>query len=92
MVFPLCSEPGLTASDPGSIFVLTRFLHAKRYPLRSKTLWLPVASAGHALFSASIVNAAADGKRLRAIDAFSRSAMGSPNGRKTAYLRGLAAR
>jgi hypothetical protein len=27
--------------------------------------------AGHALFWGSIVNAAADGKRLRAIDAFS---------------------
>jgi hypothetical protein len=40
--------------------------------------------AGHALFWGSIVNAAADGKRLRAIDAFRRSGIVRPNGRKTA--------
>jgi hypothetical protein len=40
--------------------------------------------AGHALFWGSIVNAAADGKRLRAIDALRRSGIIRPNGRKTA--------
>jgi hypothetical protein len=33
-------SPVLMGSEPGSGFVLTRFLHANRYPLRSKTLWL----------------------------------------------------
>jgi hypothetical protein len=48
-------------------------------------LWLfPCFSAGHALFWGSIVNAAADGKRLRAIDALRRSGIIRPNGRKTA--------
>jgi hypothetical protein len=51
--------------------------------LRSKTLWV-LFLAGHALFWGSIVNAAADGKRLRAIDAFRRSGIIQPNGRKTA--------
>ena len=32
----------LTESEPNSILVLTRFLHANRYPIRSKTLWQPV--------------------------------------------------
>jgi hypothetical protein len=40
--------------------------------------------AGHALFWRSIVNAAADGKRLRAIDAFRRFGITRPNGRKAA--------
>jgi hypothetical protein len=40
----------------------------------------------------SIVNAAADGKRLRAIDALQRSGIIRPNGSKTAQLRGFAAR
>jgi hypothetical protein len=40
--------------------------------------------AGHALFFGSIVNAAADGKRLRAIDALRRSGIFRPNGSKTA--------
>jgi len=48
-------------------------------------LWLfPCLLAGHALFWGSIVNAAADGKRLRAIDAFRRSGIIQPNGRKAA--------
>jgi hypothetical protein len=51
------------------IFILTRFLHANRYPLRSKTLW-PLFPGRARLVFGSIVNAAADGKRLRAIDAF----------------------
>jgi hypothetical protein len=44
----------------------------------------PVFQAGHALFWGSIVNAAADGKRLRGIDAFQRSGIIRPNGRKAA--------
>jgi hypothetical protein len=40
----------------------------------------------------SIENAAADGKRLRAIDAFQRLKMDRSNGAKSAKTRGLAAR
>jgi hypothetical protein len=47
-------------------------------------LSVPVSLAGHALFWGSIVNAAADGKRLRAIDASQRTGMVRPSGRKTA--------
>jgi hypothetical protein len=47
-------------------------------------LWLfPVSRPGTPVLG-SIVNAAADGKRLRAIDAFRRSGIIRPNGRKTA--------
>jgi hypothetical protein len=49
----------------------------------AKTLW-SCFQAGHALFWGSIVNAAADGKRLRAIDALRRSGIIWPNGRKIA--------
>jgi len=44
----------------------------------------PCCLAGHALFWGSIVKAAADGKRLRAIDALQRTGMVRPNGGKTA--------
>jgi len=48
-------------------------------------LWLfPCLLAGHALFWGSIVNAAADGKRLGAIDAFRQSGIIRPNGSKAA--------
>jgi hypothetical protein len=48
-------------------------------------LWLfPCLLAGHALFWGSIVNAAADGKRMRAIDAVRRFGIIRPNGRKAA--------
>jgi hypothetical protein len=47
-------------------------------------LWLfPCFLAGR-LVLGSIVNAAADGKRLRAIDAFGQSGIIQPNGSKTA--------
>jgi hypothetical protein len=47
-------------------------------------LWLfPCFLAGR-LVLGSIVNAAADGKRLRAIDAFRQSGIIQPNGSKTA--------
>jgi hypothetical protein len=82
MVFPLWfPSPALIASDPCSHFCFDAFsaqislrnlreldCYANRYPLRAKTLW-SCFQAGHALFWGSIVNAAADGKRLRAIDA-----------------------
>src|SRR6202165_2679193 len=49
MVFPLLIQ-GLIGSDEirteALIFVLTRFLPANRYPLRSKTLWFPFVGPG----------------------------------------------
>src|SRR5258708_16610778 len=70
MVFPLLVQ-GLIGSDwirtEALFVVLTRFLHANRYPLRSKTLW--VSLAGTPLFWAVLGNAAANGKRLRVMDA-----------------------
>jgi hypothetical protein len=48
-------------------------------------LWFVSLFLGRArLVLGSIVNAAADGKRLRAIDAFRRSGIVRPNGRKAA--------
>jgi len=58
------------------------------FPLYGCSLFLGRAR----LVLGSIVNAAADGKRLCAIDAFRRSGIVRPNGRKTAQLRGFAAR
>jgi hypothetical protein len=51
------------------IFVLTRFLRANRHPVRLKTRWLLLAPGRARLVFGSIVNAAAEGKRLCAIDA-----------------------
>ncbi|MEO8320813.1 MAG: hypothetical protein ABI561_21090 [Bradyrhizobium sp.] len=65
MVFPLWfrAGPGLTGSEPGLLFfVLKRPLDAKN-ALVSLFVWAGMPCLG------SIENAAADGKRLRAIDA-----------------------
>jgi len=69
MVFPLWfgAGPGLTGSEPGLLFfVLKRLLDAKDAKRRNGFPW----SLGPGcLVLGSIENAAADGKRLRAIDA-----------------------
>jgi hypothetical protein len=65
MVFPLWfrAGPGLTGSEPGLLFfVLTRLLHVKMH-------WFPCLFGPGCLVLGSIENAAADGKRLRVIDA-----------------------
>jgi hypothetical protein len=84
MVFPSGFEPALIASDRALIFVLTRLLRTNRYldfaRKRCGSLFLGRAR----LVLGSIVNAAADGKRLRAIDALQRAGIVRPNGSKTA--------
>jgi hypothetical protein len=51
------------------IFVLTRFLRANRHPLPLENAMVAAGSGRARLVFGSIVNAAADGKRLCAIDA-----------------------
>jgi hypothetical protein len=70
---------------------LTRRLDANRLPFRIKSgtgfrakTPRPVFWPGTPLFWGSIVNAAANGKRLRAIDALQRSETAQGSGGKTA--------
>jgi hypothetical protein len=66
------------------IFVLARLRHANRYVSFARKRYGSLFLGRARLVLGSIVNAAADGKRLRGIDALQRAGIVRPNGSKAA--------
>jgi hypothetical protein len=89
MVFPLCSEPGSDCIRQVLYFCFDALSQCEPVLSSLENAMAPCCFGRACLIFGSIVNAAADGKRLHAIDAFCR---GKPeNGLFSRCLRDVAA-